>query len=151
MGLACWVLHVKCWYLKQFGFLYHLVFTVRYDHSFILTGRNALKNATIIFFAIDTLNLWLRCFKYLSTYLAEPVCFCFANGSSSGCFKHGAEADAPPKTLLYPKVWNGRCFWHTDMYLFYYELLNGHSTIIYMYSNYLVLTYLSNGNHFTKI
>ena len=104
--------------------LYHWLFTFRYDHSFKLTGKYALKNATIIFFAINTMNLWLiEIFQIpLSTYLAGPVCFCFANGSSSGCFKHGAEADAPPKTLLYPKVWNGWCFWHTDMYLFYYGL-----------------------------
>ena len=117
--------------------LYHWLFTSRYnDHSFKLAGKYALKNATIIFFAINTMNLWLiEIFQIpLSTYLAGPVCFCFANGSSSGCFKHGAEADAPPKTLLYPKVWNGWSFWHTDMYLFYYGLLNGHPTIIYMYS-----------------
>ena len=133
MGLDCGVFHGKtgpayllpvnkhddynCWYVLEIIWLCHWSFTFRYDHSFKLMGKYALKNATIIFFAINTMTLWLRYFKYLSTYLAEPVCFCFANGSSSGCFKHGAEADAPPKTLLYPKVWNGRCFWHTDMYL----------------------------------
>ena len=45
--------------------------TFRYDHSFKLMGKYALKNVTIIFFAINTMNLWLRCFKYLSTYLAR--------------------------------------------------------------------------------
>ena len=52
--------------------LYHWLFTFRYDHSFKLTGKYALKNATIIFFAINTMNLWLieifQIPKYLSSW-----------------------------------------------------------------------------------